>query len=355
MTKSNKSGAAQDWRKELSQLLDKHDGMASLSGKIVNHKTRKARAGAYRRMFTLLRQAGFKIGPLSLGGKHVEFLMQYWTADPRALEGLRTRNSKLEMLEAPYSPSYILQQTSFLRTICEWTGKLGLVMPARRYVSDPALVSCTAPNLLSLADPSRYLDRIVVLRSVTRADPLVGLQLELLLAFGLKRREAVAFCPTLAEVPPHALPAGAKPGDYIAIVRVIRGTPSGHVRLIPLRNAQQRELFDRAKAAAAEVGALVSDSDRSVKQATTRFTNVLRRNGVTLRRLGVTPHWAKHEFAADIYLNLRVLPRSGQMVPLGSDKEMMDAVYDEVARRLERQRTRALHKSKPINNFFAKA
>jgi hypothetical protein len=39
MTKTKKNAGNRDWRQELQRLLDKHNGMPSLNGKIVNHNT----------------------------------------------------------------------------------------------------------------------------------------------------------------------------------------------------------------------------------------------------------------------------------------------------------------------------
>jgi hypothetical protein len=67
--------------------------------------------------------------------------MSYWTTDPAIEAGLRARSSTLPVPDAPYSPAHIQQQLSFLRSLCEWTGKPGLLRPARCYVDAPALVS----------------------------------------------------------------------------------------------------------------------------------------------------------------------------------------------------------------------
>jgi hypothetical protein len=57
-------------------------------GQTVSHSTHAARAGGLFCIFKLLRSAGFKTGPSGLGGKHIEFLMDYWTADPAIESGL---------------------------------------------------------------------------------------------------------------------------------------------------------------------------------------------------------------------------------------------------------------------------
>jgi hypothetical protein len=336
-TKEHKSKSNTGWRKELQHLLKQHNERQSLRGKAVNHRTQKARADGLCRILKLLRDSGYLVGPSSLGGSHIEFLMHYWTADPRAMDGLRVRGSRLPMLQQPFSASYIQQQLSFLRALCAWTGKRGLVLPARRYVDDAALVSRARGASPDRSTVSNQVDRTTMLDKVAQADPVVGLQLDVLLAFGLQRSEAVAFCPTLAEVPPHALPAGAGNGDYLAFVRATRGRPTGRVRLTAIRTDEQRAVFERAKAAAPRPSMHIGRPGLSLKQAKVRFSNVLRRCGVSLHGLGVTAHALRQEFSSDLYFKLRTLPDPMSGGPLRTDPSAMESVYVEVGRQLTRR------------------
>ena len=335
--KTKKNGGNRDWKQELQRLLDKHNDMPSLNGKTLNHNTQRARSDRLFYIFTLLRRAGYMVGPFSLGGNHIEFLMHYWTADPRAMETLCLHHKSLPMRQEPFSASYIQQQLSFLRALCEWTGKRGLVLPARRYVRDPALVTSAKHAAHHSADPERTENRRAMLDKVASADPVVGLQLEVLLAFGLQRRDAVVFCPTLAIVPPHALPVGAGEGDYLAFVRPKRGNSRVRVRLVPIHNSERRAVLERALAAAPQSGSHIGRPGLDPKQAKIRFDNVLRRCGVSLTALGVTSCGRRKEFAADISLLLRTMPLKVQRIPLGTDRTAMEAIYLEVARLLTRK------------------
>lgn len=331
--KSNPTGNL-DWKRQLQRLLDDNNDLHSLRRKKVLHNTQSARAHGLFRIFRLLRDAGFMIGPSSLGGRHVEFLMGYWTADPAIEEGLRTRASKLPLPNTPLSAAYIQQQLSFLRALCDWIGKSGLVLPAGSYVNEPNLVRCTSNATGGRTWSGAQVDVEAVLADVYEFDSVVGLQLEVLLAFGLRRKEAVLFSPALAEVPAHAAPPGVSEENYLAFVRVKRGAKGGRVRYTALRNERQKKVLDRAKEVAPRPGMHIGRPGLTLKQALTRFSNVLNRCGVSRRLLGVTVHGLRDEFAADLYFELGIVPAPIKGGPVNLDPEVMKAIYLEVARQL---------------------
>lgn len=335
MGKTKKNNGNTDWKSQLALVIQTNESF-SLRGRSLRHTTQRVRAKGLQRIFKLLRDAGYSVGPFSLGGNHIEFLVHYWTADARAQETLSAHHSRLPMLKEPYSPSYIQQQLSFLRVLCIWIGKRGLVLPAHRYVSDPALVSRATGAMRDRTWYGPDADRNALLGRVIEYDAVVGLQLEVLLAFGLPRRQAVVFCPALAVVPVEALPLGAGTGDYLAFVQPIRGTPGTRVRLTPVRSDEQRDVLERARAAAPVPSMHIGYMRLDLKQNLARFNNVLFRCGVSLRRLDMTAHSKRYEFPDDIFFKLRKLPAPRKGNSHGNDQAIMQAVHIEAARRIER-------------------
>ncbi|MCS0592526.1 integrase domain-containing protein [Massilia norwichensis] len=340
MSTKNGNTSNSDWKGELQLLLNGNNGLHALRGKVVAFETQSARAHRLFAILALLRAAGFKIGPWQLSGRHIVFLMRYWTADEQVVDELRKRGSTLKPRTTPLSPAYIQQQLSFLRSLAAWIGKAGLVLPGRRYVDDPSLVSRASNAVRDRTWSGAEVDRDEVIARVTRMDPTVGLQLEVMLAFGLRRKEAVMFSPALADVPSHALPDGVEAGAFLAFLRIKRGTKGGRLRYTAIRNDYQRQVLARALMVAPRPGMHIGKPGLTLKQSLDRFSNVLRRCGVSQRELGVTPHGARHEFGADLYFELAEVPPPIKGGAAALDPNSMTAAYLEVARQLGHGRAR---------------
>jgi hypothetical protein len=330
-----------DWKRDLQNVLDEHNDMHASKNKTVSFKTRQDRANGLFRMFTSLRAMGFKLAPRNLGGRHIRYLMRYWTADPTLGPELRAQGMDLRRFVTPVRPisaAYIQQQLSFLRVYAGWIGKPGMVLSATKYVDDPDLVKRHIVAQHDRSWSAAGVDIAAAIATVQQIDPGVALQLEVMFAFGLRRKEAVMFNPALAEVPAYALPAGAAPGtQYVTFVRIKRGTKGGRLRFTAIRSDFQRATLERAQAAARGASSHLGQPGRSLKQALARFDYVMRRAGITRDKLGVTGHGLRHEFASDLYVDLTALPP-----PIAGgacdDVELANTAYLEVARQLGHNR-----------------
>lgn len=326
-----------DWKRALQNVLDQHNDLHARKHKTVAYKTRDERANGLFRMFTLLRAMGFKLAPQNLGGRHIHYLMRYWTADPTLEPELRAQGMALRRFVKPKRPSsaaYIQQQLSFLRVFAGWIGKPGMVRSASAYVDDPTLVRRNVIADQDLSWRANAVDTAAVIAAVERIDARVALQLEVMLAFGLRRKEAVMFNPALAEVPAYALPAeAARDTSYLAFIRVTRGTKGGRLRFTAIRSDFQRSALERAQAAVRGTCSHIGQPGRSLKQALARFDYVMRRAGITRDQFGVTSHGLRHQFASDLYVDLTALPppvAGGEHL----DARLMKAAYLEIARQL---------------------
>ncbi|MQA40574.1 integrase domain-containing protein [Rugamonas aquatica] len=323
-----------NWKGELQLLLKAHNAQHGVRGKVVSHRTMEARAASLFRSFRLLRQLGYQLGPAALGGRHVRHLVHHWCglepppgAPPATPHAPPPRAS---------SAAYIQQQLSFLRVFAGWIGKPGLVQAAHAYVGPEqrALVqrhqAAEHDHSLSAGEA----DTGAVLARVAALDPWVGVQLQLMWAFGLRRKEAVMFCPQLAEVPAWALPPNADAGaGYVSFVRVKRGTKGGRLRYTAVRSDEQRAALAAAQALARHPGDHIGRPGLTLKQALERFKYVMRRAGLTRAQLGTTSHGLRHQFANDLYFELTGMPapvRGG----VGIDADAMLEAYKEVARQL---------------------
>lgn len=241
--------AHKDWKAALQALINANNARHAKKDKYVSHHTREERAQGLFRSFRLLRAMGFRLAPGNLAGRHIEWLMRYWTADPALGQQLAAHGplKKLQLREKPYSPAYIQQQLSFLRVFSGWIGKPGLVLPASRYVNDVSLVSRTICATADRSWDAHNVDFNAVLAEVGAVDPRVALQLEVMRAFGLRKKEAVMFSPSGAEVPAHALPASPEPGPFLMFIRIKRGTKGGRLRFTAVRTPEQQRALARAR------------------------------------------------------------------------------------------------------------
>ncbi len=164
----------------------------------------------------MLRKMGFRLQLRGLPPHHIEALMRYWTADSGVADELAKRGAQanLQPRAHPLSAAHIQGQLSVLRTFCSWIGKAGMVRDAKHYMT-PDRCHLVSRKSAAEADKSWHaagVDFDAVYAKVRARCIYVATQLEVMMAFGLRRKEAVMFSPRLAVVPgstvcPHSDPA----------------------------------------------------------------------------------------------------------------------------------------------------
>ncbi|HJV74161.1 MAG TPA: integrase domain-containing protein [Noviherbaspirillum sp.] len=330
-------GNNRNWKRKLQAILDEHNDAHGARNKSVSHSTASARAHALFRIFTLLRRLGFTPDPKNLDGTHIVRLVQYWTADPAISQRCQERG--VPMLAQPYSAAYIQQQLSFLRVFSKWIGKPGMVLVPEHYVADPSLVSRTYTAIADKSWAGNSVNVEEAIAAVARIDEYVAAQLNLMLHFGLRRKEAVMFCPHAAIVPAHAIPANHPVSDqYVAFLRVKRGTKGGRLRFTAVRTDAQRRALDHTLRLAPYSTSHIGRPGLSLKQSLDRFDNVMRKAGISMKQLGVTPHGLRHQFAGDLFFDITELPAPARGGHLEADPDVIQAAYLEVARQLGHNR-----------------
>lgn len=331
---------AEDWRGALAKILSKYNKFHADGKKHVSFRTSEARAFCLFRWFFVLRLMGFRVAPQGLGERHIVWLMRYWTCDPRVAELPADRAEKIVPLTAPLSAAYIQQQLSILRVFAGWIGKKGMVRSASDYVDNPSLVARTYAaqydHSWSAALPSIQ----ELIDKVSKRNPWVGIQLELMLAFGLRRKEAVMFLPHIQEMHASEIPLSHRSSyNYLVFVRIKRGTKGGRLRFTPVRDAFQKATLERARQFARYDISHLSKPGLKLKQSLAMFSNTVVACGITKAMLGITPHGLRHQFANDLFVELTDIPspiRGGT----GIDPKAMREAYLEIARQLGHNRPR---------------
>jgi integrase len=286
----------QDWRARRAAIIDPPNDRDAHRTKLISHNTRAARRQSLFRMFALLRRLGFTAEPEHLGERHVAALVHHWCAEQVAGAPCRPE---------PCSAAYIQQQLSILRVYAGWIGKPGLVRGAGAYAADAAMVARHYPAERDRRWEGSSIDPRDLIGQVAAIDRHVGVQLRLMLAFGMRRKEAVMFWPHVAEVPSYALPGGHPAAQrFVSFLRIKRGTKGGHLRYTAVRSDEQRDALDEARLVARRRFGHVGRPGLSLKQSLDRFSNVVRAVGMTRGGLGVTAHGLRHQFANDLYFEI---------------------------------------------------
>lgn len=326
------------WKKELREIIDRFNDRHKDRDKVISYATRSARRQGLIRIFVLLHQLGHHARPRNFSVRHIQSLMAYWTAKPDPTN-LRPAAATIKRPNRPYSAAYIQQQLSFLRAYSEWIGKPGLVLPAERYVEDKCLVHRTYTAQRDMSWKGNGVDAINVIGRVAEIDKHVAVQLQVMLAFGLRRKEAVMFAPHAAEVPLHALPeAHRSDAKYLGFLKIKRGTKGGRLRYAAVRTDEQRGALAAAESMARGQRGHIGRPGLTLKQSLDLFSNVVRQVGLTKKELGITPHGLRHQFAGDLYFDIARVNAPVQDGELLVDAAAMRDAYQQVARQLGHNR-----------------
>ena len=323
-----------NWKRQLQDKINEHNRQHGSKPKGVSNKTMHERACSLFRSFTLLRRLGYQIDLNNLAGRHIQMLVDYWTANARIADRCRQRG--VAMLERPHSTPYIEQQLSFLRVYGDtWIRKPGMVHPLADYVEDPA---CFKRSYAAKEDRSWEGNAVEfkgVVETVAAIDPRVAAQLALLLAFGLRRKEAVMFMPHSAVVSSESVPISQHASDrYAVFLRVQRGTKGGRLRFVAIRNDDQRKALDLALQFAPRPSSHLGHPGLSLKQSLKRFDNVMQKAGVSRKQLGVTAHGLRHQFAQEFHVELTDVQAPVRGGDVCADPETLKAALLEIARQL---------------------
>lgn len=298
----------------LEILLNLFNDQHTAYCKGVSHSTQHDRAVFLRRFFRDLRaEAGFPTipDPRNLGGRHIKAMVEVWRA--RELCAATLHN-----------------YFSFLRALAWWIGKPGLVCPPRSYGLAPkehrrhhvALRDKTWTGAGVAIEP--------LIAAVHAHDPHVGAALALIHAFGLRRKEAIMLRPHLCEVlfASTGLPPDERQSETYLWIR--QGSKGGRQRFLPIVSDRQRQALELARSLAHTPDAHMGHPDLDLRANLNRFSNVVRRFGVSQKKLGITAHGLRHEALVDLWVQ-----RTGTPPPVRGGKrpspELMEATRQEIA------------------------
>lgn len=166
---------------------------------------------------------------------------------------------------------------------------------------------------------SKGLDPFPIFAAVALISPVVAIQMELQLAFGLRIMESFQLEPTVADL-------GSK-------LLITQGAKGGRARAIdfdvdPQTREWQRDVLERAKLIAIKhPKRRLSIPGKTLEQMRNHYNYLMRMNGITGKELGVTSHALRHQFAARRFAALSGLPAPAEgLVPAEEYTSRQDVV-----------------------------
>src|SRR5947208_8391286 len=326
------------WKRKLQDKIDRHNHRHGRKPKGVSNKTMQERGSSLFRSFGLLRRLGYQLDPNGLAGRHIQVLVDYWTCNARVAD--LCRQHSVAMLDCAHSAAYIQQQLSFLRVYANaWIGKPGMVHPLADYVDDPTRFTRSYAATKDRSWEGNAVEFKNIVEKVGATDPRVAAHLALLLAFGLRRKEALMFMPHVAVVRTENVPTSQHPSDrYAVFLKIGRGTKGGRLRFVAIRNDEQRSALERALPFAPHSSSHLGHPGLTLKQSLKRFDNVMRKAGVTKKELGVTAHGLRHQFAQEFHVELTDVQAPVRGGDVCADPETLKAALLEIARQLGHNR-----------------
>lgn len=296
--------------------------------KTVSHKTRQERADFLRRFFRdLHKRAGFKTlpDPRNLGQKHIHAMVQVW------------REDKLK-------PATIQTYLSFLRGLAKWLGKNGFVRGPAHYGLEIEEYQRHEAAERDKSWSAQGVDIGGLIDKVCAYEPYVGASLQLIRAFGMRRKESVMLRPNGCIVPFEStgLPESEKQADRYVWIR--QGAKNGRQRFVPLTTPQRVAAIEYAQSVVVDREAHMGDPSNDLKRNLRRFDYVLGKFGITARELGITAHGLRHEALIDEFVAC-----SGQQPPVRGGGALTPEVEAAARKAVARL---AGHKRQRVSNAY---
>jgi integrase len=286
-------------RKVMVELLEtlgrNNDKCANGKNKRVGHLTQEKRKTTMMCFVADMNLLGYRLESLkNIREKHIYAWVEFLVKD-------------MQM------PSTIQNKLSVLRIFCGWIGKAGMVRSPEYYVDDASLVKRSTATKQDKSWSEEKVKKLIDV--VTNKDLIVGMQLKLCDAFGLRRQEAIMLMPHVSDE-----------GEFL---HLYAGTKGGRPRLVPIASQKQRDVLEEAKAMADLKTGLICRPGKTLKQAINRFKYVMRYCGITKLAVGVTAHGLRHGYVHHRY---EVRTDGGKLPIKGGKPGEVDTQLDKVAK-----------------------
>lgn len=260
---TNLEPANQIWEKRLRESAKNVLSQKSGGRGLVSSATRDKRHEMLRKIFvTLNKTLGHGIEDArNLKQRHVQVLVKHWTSQG-------------------HSPATIDVKLSVLRTLTEGLGKRGVVDSLDSYIPGYRHAYKRKEREAQVST----VDFWPVWERAYREDRYVGMQLLLMMSFGVAIEEAIQFRPVMDDYRGEGM-----------FIEVRNGRDNRRPRAIAVDSEMRKAVLAALKNFIAkryvDVKASVCNPERTLKQNVNRFYYILRKVGVSRKEMGMTSRW----------------------------------------------------------------
>ena len=278
---------------EIEVMLQKHKDLAAHKDKKVGQRTQDIRRSVIKGFFSDLWKLKYKLETIhNLKEKHLHAVFRPLEAQGQA-------------------PSTIQNKRSIMRVFCAGIGKPGMVRDSSLYVEDKLSVMRTMVAREDKSWDGKGVDISGMLEKVRNVDRTVAIELELCLAFGLRVKEAIMLRPLVCR-------DGS--GEHI---QVREGTKGDRPRVVPIENAIQKNVLDRAEELMDKKTGFLGKRGTTLTQKRNRFYYVMKKCGITLSESDISAHGLRHQYMQESFkrlLGIEAPVKGGNLADVDADE-----------------------------------
>lgn len=299
------------WKDELQYLINENNKQR-VNGRVTSHKTQADRAKFLFHFFNwLIEKNKCNVLPRNLKIKHVK---EYC----RHLE------------ENRYSAATIQVYFSFINLFCRWIGKDSMLGGIENYFQNKESYNRIYAAKTDKSWTGNNININEILNSISVDSRYVYVQLLVISAFGLRRKEAICLRPAMCVLDNK--------------LHILDGAKGGKNRVIPIETDYQREALKIALQLTGKTSASLGDPTLNLKQNLSKYSAIVTKHGITKKNMGVTGHGLRVEYIIQFMESRGLIAtvRGGNAENNSLEPEMVNDILIETTQRVGHNRTQIL-------------
>lgn len=266
---------------------------SELKHKRVSDKTRHDRKKILNQIINDLYEKGFRVQSIGhLKNKHLKVIFEKWAEQNLSGSAWQTRLSILRQME-------------------KWQNRQGFMQKLEYYGIDPLVTKRVYVSEKDHSWSTKIDDRQKI-EDIKADDKIVGYQLELIRAFGMRAQESWMFRP-------HE-----DSDNYF--IYITHGSKGGRPREVRIETEEQEEILETIKRVVKVKSFSLTPRDYTMKKWSSHFYYICRKHGIK-RSENIVVHGLRHQRLIDIHEE--VSGRKNDLRTLASKEEIVSMTAEE--------------------------